>query len=259
MRRRPALALVLWVASALLLALPMGAAAQEPDPAPAAEAQEESASVGLLVVKGDGSILSRCVPWSEEIRTGYDLIVAAEVDFSSEQAAMGATICSLDGEGCSYPQQGCFCECQGSPCVYWSYWLLRDEGWSYSNQGAANQRVAAGDLQAWVWGAGTSEFATEPPDATLADICAEDASEVSEVSEAAPPAEGVASSSARVEAPAMAAGLPAESPAPTSDEPASVPTWLWLAAAAALPLLALLLLSRRRAQSEPEPDDSPLD
>ncbi|MGL4650308.1 MAG: hypothetical protein ACRC1H_12950, partial [Caldilineaceae bacterium] len=160
MRRFFCVVLALLAASATLLLFSAGARAQEPHRA------------GLLVVKGDGSTLTRCVEFAEQSVSGYDLLAASGIALSSEPAAMGVTICSLDGEGCGFPQESCFCQCQGSPCVYWSYWTLGDEGWSYANLGAGNQRVRDGDVQAWVWGAGTSGEAPEPPSATFGDICA---------------------------------------------------------------------------------------
>jgi chemotaxis protein CheC len=55
---------------------------------------------------------------------------------------MGATICRIDGEGCNFPTESCFCQCQGSPCIYWSYWRLTEGEWRYSNIGAGNAATA---------------------------------------------------------------------------------------------------------------------
>lgn len=90
---------------------------------------------------------------------------------------MGATICRLDGEGCAYPQESCFCQCEGSPCVYWSYWRLGGEGWTYSNLGAGNATVRAGDVDGWRWGEGSVDRAEAPPSLTFADICVDDKEE----------------------------------------------------------------------------------
>lgn len=218
---RATLALLL---AGVALILPLqGAQAQEPNRA------------GLVVVKGDGSVLTRCVEFADESVSGYDLLAASGLEVSSEPGAMGATICSLDGEGCSFPQKSCFCQCQGSPCVYWSYWTLGADGWTYANLGAGNQRVRDGDVQGWVWGAGTTGSAPEPPATAFGDIClAPESAEVAAAGTATQP---------------VTAAAPASTGAPQveSGESSGI-TWLWVLGAAALPLLLLLALCGRRQE-----------
>lgn len=126
----------------------------------------------LVVVHGDGRIVTRCVDFSEAQITGADLLQRAGLDLNIEASSMGATICRIDGEGCTFPQQSCFCQCEGASCVYWSYWRWENGGWRYSQMGASNSTVAPGSLDGWVWGAGTVDSAQAPPALTFASICA---------------------------------------------------------------------------------------
>lgn len=239
---------------ALLLCVLLSATARS-HPARAQEPNPEPNRAGLVVVKGDGEVISRCVEFSEESISGYDLIAASGVAFSSEAAAMGATICSLDGEGCSSPQESCFCQCKSSPCVYWSYWLHEEDGWSYSNLGAANQRVRNGELQGWVWGAGTSGSAPEPPEMRFADVCAAP----STAPEAAPEVALAATPqpAGALEAVSASEAVPAALPAEAGETAAAgaeqntvqrgvAMSWIWLGAALLVPLLLFAGLQLRR-------------
>jgi hypothetical protein len=136
-------------------------------------AQEEQRA-GLVVVYGDGRVEQQCVALAEESISGYELLQAAGITLSVEAGAIGTTVCSIGGEGCSYPQESCFCRCQGSPCVYWSYWRLQDDGaWRYQVLGAGNTQVRNGDVEGWRWAEGTTRNAEEPPQATFAEVCGE--------------------------------------------------------------------------------------
>jgi hypothetical protein len=88
---------------------------------------------------------------------------------------MGASVCSLEGKGCGEGED-CFCQCQSSPCIYWTYWQLGPEGWRYFNMGAANNQVSDGDVQGWRWGESrpNAPAETSPPPMTFADICSAD-------------------------------------------------------------------------------------
>ena len=150
--------------------------------APAAAQDDHRA--GLVIVHGDGSVTTQCVAFAEESITGAELLARSGLDLAVEASSMGATICRLDGEGCDFPAETCFCQCQGSPCVYWSYWRRTDGAWLYSNAGAANTTVRDGAVEGWRWGLGTVDKAEAPPAITFADICGAAAAPV----EALPPA-----------------------------------------------------------------------
>lgn len=133
---------------------------------------QDGAQAGLVIVHSDGSVTTQCVAFAEESITGAELLVRSGLDVAMEASSMGATICRLDGEGCDYPQESCFCQCEGSPCIYWSYWRLGNEGWTYSNLGAGNATVRAGDVDGWRWGEGRIDRAESPPAVTFDEICA---------------------------------------------------------------------------------------
>lgn len=159
-----------------------------------AYAQEENRA-GLVVVHGDGTVVEHCVAFAEESISGYELLQRAGLALSVEAGATGATLCSIDGEGCSYPAEACFCQCQGSPCVYWSYWRMTEEGWFYQVLGAGNARVKDGDVEGWHWAAGTTRNAEAPPPVTFAELCPNPApAEEMTIAVAPLPAEGVAAS-----------------------------------------------------------------
>ena len=129
-----------------LLSLPGPALAGEPNQA------------ALVVQFGDGHVETRCVPFEGAEITGADLLARSGLDLVVDASSgMGIIVCRIEGEGCSYPAEPCFCECMGGgACAYWNY-FYRDPGatgWSYSPQGAILRRVKPGSVEGWVWGDG---------------------------------------------------------------------------------------------------------
>jgi hypothetical protein len=94
------------------------------------------------------------------------------LELSIEANSMGATLCQIDGEGCAYPQQSCFCQCTGKSCLYWSYWKLVDGEWVYSNAGAGNTQVQDGQVDAG-GGIGTVDRANPRQPSLSLQICPE--------------------------------------------------------------------------------------
>jgi hypothetical protein len=227
-------------------------------PAPVA-AQEEN-QAGLVVVYGDGRVVQQCVRFAEETISGYDLLRRSGLPSSVEASAIGPTVCSIGGEGCSFPQESCFCRCQGSPCVYWSYWRLEAGGsWRYQALGAGNTLVADGDVEGWHWAEGTTRDAAAPPAVTFAEICraaapgntAAGAITAAELVTAAdtPPAEaGAPAEAGKAADPAPAgSGSKAENrPAAAAGEAVAAPAagpgiWLLLGGVVVVPAVVLLV------------------
>jgi hypothetical protein len=150
----------------LLGALPV--AAQMPAQTPA--------RAGVIVVQGDGTSDARCVGFTEAEISGYELLARAGFELYTDASSMGTTICRINGEGCG-EGESCFCQCEGGPCRYWTYWRATPDGWHYAELGAGNTRVTAGVLEAWVWGAGErgGDAARRPPELTFDAVCAADA------------------------------------------------------------------------------------
>ena len=106
---------------------------------------DEPNQAGLLIDFGDGRVETRCIAFDEEEITGADLLLTYSgldmvIDASS---GMGITVCQLEGEGCAYPSEHCFCQCMGGgACAYWNY-FYREPGsseWTYSALGAVLRR-----------------------------------------------------------------------------------------------------------------------
>ncbi len=108
--------------------------------------------VALVVQHGDGSLVVRCVAFSQPSLTGYDILARSGLDIAAAIGPLGAVVCALDGEGC--PTGYCFCQ---SPPNYWSYWKMRDGAWVYAQMSANSQKVHDGAVEGWAWGPG------EPP------------------------------------------------------------------------------------------------
>ncbi len=122
--------------------------------------------VGLAVTHGDGSTITRCISFTEAEISGYDVLQRSGLSLVVAQSGgVGAAICAIDGEGCE--AGNCFCQCQGSPCVYWSYWHLSQGTWVFSSLGASSHRVRDGDVEGWRWGDGSP-----PPVVSFDQICA---------------------------------------------------------------------------------------
>lgn len=244
------------VAWAALLALMLLAAALR-----TANAQD-GGQAGLVIVTGSGDATTYCVDLApEEVVTGDEFLQRVGVKIVAEQNAMGSTICSLNGTGCAFPAESCFCQCAGNPCTYWSYWRQDEAGvWQYATAGATNTRIKAGIVEGWVWGEGTTKSAKSPPAVSLGEICkAPESADVaaagvvtSAAAASAPAATPAAAASAPAATPAAAAGEPAVTPAAAASAPAAAQggsnAWslAGLAALVVIPVVALLLLRGRK-------------
>ena len=153
--------LVLWIGASL----PLAAGSLR---------QEAENRVGLVVVHEDGAVVTQCVAVDQPEVTGLQVLEQSGLDLNYDPSnPMGAAVCRIDGEGCGYPQDDCFCRCLDVPCFYWSYWTWTDDAWRYSQLGAAGRRLVPGDVDAWVWSEGTlnQDADRQPPALTFADIC----------------------------------------------------------------------------------------
>ncbi len=138
-----------------------------------AEAYDGPHRAGLLIVHSAGRVSQRCVEFTEDSIDGLVLLQRSGLDLNVDATnSVGVAVCRIDNEGCAFPDQECFCECLGATCVYWSYWRLASGGdWQYANMGASSGIVKDGDIDAWVWGAGTGAASLLPP-VSFDDICA---------------------------------------------------------------------------------------
>lgn len=105
---------------------------------------------GLVVQLDNSTIITRCIEFSEDSISGYDVLVRSGLNVEASFDAMGAAICSINGVGC--PIDNCWCD---FPPNYWSYWHQSGNNWVYSQLGASNYRVHDGDIEGWRWGNGS--------------------------------------------------------------------------------------------------------
>lgn len=119
---------------------------------------------GLVIAMPDGSTILRCVDFSGETISGYDLLVESGLKLeTSFNPGMGNAVCGIESQGCD--SGNCFC---GMP-NYWSYWHVNDSEWVYAGAGANTHQVEPGTIDGWSWG-------DQPPaSVTYNQICGEEA------------------------------------------------------------------------------------
>ncbi|HET7011268.1 MAG TPA: hypothetical protein VFI11_10870 [Anaerolineales bacterium] len=122
-----------------------------------------------------------CIEFSGESLTGEELLLDSGLDVRLDMAnAMGSMVCSIEGDGCSFPEEPCLCECSlpGS-CGYWAYFGWDDErqAWTYAPLGARARQLSDGDIDAWVWVESTGPEAVEaalPEGISFEEVCREE-------------------------------------------------------------------------------------
>ncbi len=135
-------------------------------------AQGEPNRVGLVIRYGDGRVETYCVAFTEPEITGVEVLQRAGLDVIIDPTSgWGAAVCKIDGEGCNYPLEPCFCQCQGTPCVYWAYYYQENGAWVYSGEGAGSRTVRNGDVEGWAWGEGEPGQGAAPPLIPFEQIC----------------------------------------------------------------------------------------
>lgn len=128
---------------------------------------------GVVVQFGSGQVENKCVEFNEGSLSGLELLDRAGFDTKVDAGnAMGVAVCKIGKDGCNFPTKPCFCQCQGESCTYWSYWRMVDGAWQYQANGASNTANHNGDLEGWVWGAGTTSSATPPQLTSFEQVCA---------------------------------------------------------------------------------------
>jgi hypothetical protein len=207
-------------AGALVLALGINVIAW----AVQARAQTQNRA-GLVVQMADGSVVTRCVSFSEESLSGYELLRRAKLPLVVEVSGMGPAVCKIGDSGCNYPQQSCFCQCNtlDASCTYWAYAQFKDGAWRASPIGAAGSKVRNGDVDGWRWGKGDGTTGENPPVISLDEICSA-ASQPATTQPAATAVQPTSTNPAPAEGPTETA-LPSPTAAPsTTPAPATTAT-----------------------------------
>jgi hypothetical protein len=139
-------------------------------------ASSESHQAGLLIVFPDGRQQKACVTFAKPELSGEELLNLSGISYSSDPLnPMGVKVCSIEGVGCNFPDQDCFCQCStpGS-CTYWAYFNLQGQRWVYSPLGARAHIVEPGGIDAWVWlktSSADEQGTALMPVMTLSDFC----------------------------------------------------------------------------------------
>lgn len=185
---------------------------------------QEPGRAGLVIQFDESRVETRCLDVAAEGVKGIELLQASGLDVVANLASgMGASVCSLEGQGCDFPGQHCFCQCMGgADCAYWNY-FYREAGadtWTYSPLGAGLHTVLPGSVDAWVWGNGSTPPAA---DLTFEAICQPPTptAVATETPAASPPPTTAAGepSPAVTEAPAATATPGAVAQAPAAGQP----------------------------------------
>lgn len=111
---------------------------------------QEPNRAAVVVQHGDLETSSACVTFPTDTISGFELLERSGFEYIAQQFDFGRSICWLDGEGCNYPEEDCFCD----PVNFWGYWT-QDEGEpipTQSDVGPDDRTVEDGDLDHWVWG-----------------------------------------------------------------------------------------------------------
>ena len=194
---------------ALLLALPVSAAVS---------AQGAPHRAGLVIRFGDGSVITRCVSFSEPSITGMELLTRAGLSIRVDTtSSIGAGVCKINSQGCD-AGRSCFCQCEGSTCAYWQYFHAQNGAWKYSILGAALYPISDGAVEGWAWGNNVA-----PPLMALDQICASTSAPTSAPQATRAPSRTPASTSRPVTLTAAATVAPVTASAIPTLVPTDVP------------------------------------
>jgi iron complex transport system substrate-binding protein len=131
----------------------------------------EPIQVGVVIQGADGLPQTFCVTLDGENPTGLDAVQATGLDIVTSSGPQGALVCQVEQDGCTPPEENCFCQCEGGAlCAYWAYFHLEDTGnWQYSMAGPDNYAVTHGAVEGWWWRVGSTSMA--PPAIPFETIC----------------------------------------------------------------------------------------
>ena len=179
---------------------------------------------GLVIRYGDGRVVTACVSFSEPSISGFELLQRSGIPYIAQQSGMGAAVCKIDGEGCDYPTEDCFCKRNGPTTIYWAYSRLTANGWVFSPLGASSTRVQPGDVNGWAWGTGSVASGAQPPIIPFDQVCQVQASTPIPPTSASPMPSPTATPQPPTATPVPPTATPLPTPLPTdTPQPTATP------------------------------------
>ena len=118
---------------------------------------QASNRVGLIVDFGGERRITTCVSFTEPELREVEVLRRSGLEIACKAyPGIGEAVCRIEDVGCTYPAEPCWCQCTGSPCVFWSlwYWEESQEGWVYQGMGASSRGMHDGEIIAFMWGSG---------------------------------------------------------------------------------------------------------
>jgi hypothetical protein len=122
--------------------------------APASQAAPRAATgnAGLVINFGNGQVRTYCFTVPATGVPALELLQRTGLGLRLDYVSLGAEICAINGTGCLDPNEPCYCQCQGTPCLFWQLAEWRNGRWVVSNLGASGLIARPGSIQGWSWG-----------------------------------------------------------------------------------------------------------
>lgn len=120
-----------------------------------------ASQAALVVVLEGGTTITQCVTFNGPVITAFDLLQASGLSFTSQEFHFGQAICSIEGTGCQFPSQSCFCQSN-----FFGLFALKKGSFEAANVGASHLIVHNGGVIAFAFGDGTP-----PPAVTFESVC----------------------------------------------------------------------------------------
>jgi len=132
----------------------------------APQVRADGGFAALLVLFGPDDFHTECIAMPGKM-TAIDIVRESSLGvIISAEADADEAVCSIDGTGCNYPDEGCYCQCGSETCNLWTDYYWDGDEWQVSFD-TADRVIPDGGIEAWVWGDGL----TDPPVVSFGDIC----------------------------------------------------------------------------------------
>lgn len=129
-------------------------------------AQAGNGKAGVVVVHGDGRVVTDCVALTKPEISGFRLLKESDFEFRAARFDFGRAVCWLDGEGVDTRDPD---SCLPANQPFWGYWTEDKGGTPVESQvGAGERRVRRGSIDYWVFDTFPQDA---PADLTLREIC----------------------------------------------------------------------------------------